>query len=242
MIVTSEAIILNSRKYGDTSKIITVFSSDYGKISFIAKGARMPKNKFGSSLEPLSCSSATFYLKPNTELYLLSKSEISKKWTKIYKSEEHLTSGFMIIETISKSQLGKNPNIELYDLLNLTLEQLNQLKPNPNSLVICFFCKFAELMGFELNLFEFNLYPHSLTTILIDTGSVVPNALSHHNKTFKLTNELAAKLYEISISEIEMISEIELNRNEFSTLNNFFSIYFSYHLDFSFVLKSGNIF
>ncbi len=239
MIVTSEVIILNSKKFGDTSKIVSVFSKDYGKISMIAKGSRLPKNKFASSLEPLSISNFNFYLKPNTDLYLLSKSEISKKILKIYKSPEHLSAGFMLIETISKTQLNKIPNFELYDLLSDTIGFLNDLKNNPNSLVIFFFCQFVKIMGFELNLIDIDDNKQALTNIIIDTGNVLINEKSYHNKIFKMNNEIANKLYEISCSNLDSIENIELNKNEFTILNNFFSVYFSYHLDFSFVLKSG---
>ena len=37
MIVSTNAIVLRSMKYGDTSKIVTVYSRKYGKMKVIAK-------------------------------------------------------------------------------------------------------------------------------------------------------------------------------------------------------------
>lgn len=242
MIVTSESIILNSRKYGDTSKIITLYSMDYGKISVIAKGARMPKNKFGSSLEPLSCTSATFYLRPNTELYLLSKSELSRKWIRIYNSIEHLSTGFAVIETISITQLNKNPNPELYSLLYDTIDFINELHDNPKSVVVWFFCRFAEIMGFGLDLNFKGTNTSEVFTVSIDNGMIIGLNNIANNRIFKLNSELLEKLSDINAVDIVKSTDYKLEKIEFATLNNFFSSYFSYHFDHKFVLKSGNLF
>jgi DNA repair protein RecO (recombination protein O) len=241
MIVSCESIVLQSRKQGDTSKIITLYSKNYGKISVIAKGARASKNKFGSSLEPLSCSSTTFYLKPHSDLYLLSKSEIFQKWIRIYNSSEHLTAGFNVIETINITQLNKNPNFELYDLLFDTLNNLNELNDNPTSVVIWFFCRFAEIMGFELYLSK----PESDFNILyisIENGTIFGQNHSLDKKYFRMKKELLLKFINISSSELDEVNNYSLASDEFATLNNFFSTYFSFHFDSRFVLKSGNLY
>ncbi|MBX3043679.1 MAG: DNA repair protein RecO [Candidatus Kapabacteria bacterium] len=242
MIVTSEGIVLNSRKYSESSKILSLYSADYGKISLIAKGARMPKSKFGSSLEPLSCASATFYMKPNQELYLLSKSELARKWLRIYNSSEHLTAGFVIIETISLTQLQKHPNPELYSLLSDCIEYLNELHENPYSIVIWFFCRFSEIMGFELNINSVAIRDGLIYPIQVDSGSVEYENSGENVKYFKMNSIVLAKLVELNQAEIDLSTKINLNKVEIATIYNFFGTYFSYHFDMKFVLKTGNIF
>ncbi|MBP6673311.1 MAG: recombination protein O N-terminal domain-containing protein, partial [Bacteroidetes bacterium] len=52
MIVETEAVVLHTMDFRDTSKIVTLYSRKFGKIKVIAKGTRNQKtNKFGSSLE-----------------------------------------------------------------------------------------------------------------------------------------------------------------------------------------------
>jgi DNA repair protein RecO (recombination protein O) len=242
MIVTSESIVLNSRKYGDTSKIITVFSIDYGKITLIAKGSRVPRSKFGSSIEPISCSNITFYMKPNTDLYLMSNSELSKKWLRIYNSSEHLVAAFNIIESISRTQLNKNPNPELYSLLVDTLEFLNELNKSPETVVIWFFCKFAEIMGFELNIPDVSPLSNMIFPVLIESGSVVNSRIDAVGRVFKLNSVVMSKLFQLIHTDIDLIEQIDLSNTENTTLYNFFGTYFSYHFESKFVLKSGNIF
>lgn len=240
MIVTNDAIVLSSRKFSDTSKIITVFTKDYGKVSLIAKGARTMKSKFGSSIEPLSSLTATFYLKPNTDLYLLSKSEILNKWIRIYNSSEHIAMGFALVETVSITQEVKHPNSELYSMLSDCLSYLNELPNNPGNCLIWFFYKYAEFLGFDLNLTK-EFSDDYIYTILIDTGSVISNTQIRHRLLFKMKGELLTKLKQVSENELHAIDDIAINKIKFSTLYNFFGTYFSYHLDMNFVLKSGSI-
>ena len=48
------AWLLHKRQYSESSLIIEVFTSDYGRISLIAKGARRPKSPFKSALQLFS--------------------------------------------------------------------------------------------------------------------------------------------------------------------------------------------
>ena len=83
MIVSTESVVLNSRKFGDTSKIVTFYTKEGGLIKAVAKGSRASKNKFGSSLEPLSHSFISYYEKPEKDLFLLSKAETINPFRKI---------------------------------------------------------------------------------------------------------------------------------------------------------------
>ena len=47
-ICTTDGFVLRSLRYGDTSRVATIFSHDLGKFSVIAKGARVPGSAFGS--------------------------------------------------------------------------------------------------------------------------------------------------------------------------------------------------
>ncbi len=76
-LVTTEATILKSYEYSETSKILRLFTRDAGLCSVIAKGARRPKSRFGGLLEPFTDGVATFYAKEGRELHTLSGFELS---------------------------------------------------------------------------------------------------------------------------------------------------------------------
>ncbi|MGD2151954.1 MAG: DNA repair protein RecO [Gemmatimonadales bacterium] len=75
-LVTTEATILKTYEYSETSKILRLFTRDVGLCSVIAKGARRPKSRFGGLLEPFTDGIATFYAKEGRELHTLSAFEL----------------------------------------------------------------------------------------------------------------------------------------------------------------------
>src|SRR5438093_12223074 len=74
-IVTTEGVVLKVHALGDTSRIVTAYTRDFGLIKLVAKGARKSPSRFGFALEPLSRSRFVFYLKPDRELHLLSQAD-----------------------------------------------------------------------------------------------------------------------------------------------------------------------
>jgi DNA repair protein RecO (recombination protein O) len=50
----TEAIIIKKIKLGEADRILTLYTSDYGKIEAVAKGVRRPKSKMAGHLELLT--------------------------------------------------------------------------------------------------------------------------------------------------------------------------------------------
>jgi DNA repair protein RecO (recombination protein O) len=56
----TEAIVLRVIDYGESDRIVTFCTADFGKIRGIAKGARRSRKRFVNALEPFSCSRVRF--------------------------------------------------------------------------------------------------------------------------------------------------------------------------------------
>ena len=48
------AFILHGRDFRDTSRLLDVFSLDYGRVTLVAKGARSPRSKLQGILQPFT--------------------------------------------------------------------------------------------------------------------------------------------------------------------------------------------
>ena len=48
----TDAFIIHTRPYKETSLIVSFFTKEYGNVSAIAKGAKGKKSKFSGNLEP----------------------------------------------------------------------------------------------------------------------------------------------------------------------------------------------
>ncbi|MFH1049660.1 MAG: DNA repair protein RecO [bacterium] len=252
MIVKTEAIVLNSFKYGESSKIITLYTKDFGKIKVIAKGARKAKNKFGSSLDPLSYCQICFYKKPSTELYLLSDAEHVVPLRKIQDSYYHLSAGLIIAEAINITQDVNEVNQELFALSTKVLKFLNEIPKSPFSVSSYFLIKLSENIGFAI---DFQSHPEGLADteladrdklffkkiyFSIERGSFAQ--ISKENNILSVETNIALALFKISNLPLDKVGELMLDRNSILQINDFFNVYFSYHLDRKNSFKTMNLF
>ncbi len=124
-LVTDEAVILRSVKYGDTSKILTLYSKNNGKINCIVKGARNIKSKVLGVIEPFNQITIVFYHKQNRDLQMLSKAETIKNFSVIKTDLDKLTIGYRILEMMNKAVYDNEHSLELFELLIKIFSYIN---------------------------------------------------------------------------------------------------------------------
>src|SRR5688572_25835161 len=122
MLATTDAIVLRSRKQGDTSKICALYTKEYGLVDVIAKGAREMKSKFAGSLELYMHITADFYKKQGKALDLLSKAENISRMSSIGNSLAKIESATNVAELLLITLLDEEKNPTLFTLLSATYE------------------------------------------------------------------------------------------------------------------------
>ena len=60
-IIKTRGIVLRTMRMGETSRLVTLYTEDYGKLKVTAKGARKPKSKFGAAA---AGDTATWHISP----------------------------------------------------------------------------------------------------------------------------------------------------------------------------------
>lgn len=149
MIVKTEAVVLKSRRYRETSKIVTLYSRRFGKISGIAKGARETKSKFGAALEPMTHVSLVLYKKEHRELHLLSQSDILQLFPHLHSDLTKITAGLSVVELIDAAMHDEEPNEMIFRLLLQVLNELNSATKNLQNVLYYFRLRLLDLMGFK---------------------------------------------------------------------------------------------
>ena len=74
--ITSDALVLRTYKLGETSKVVVLLTRARGKLRAVAKGARGPRSRYQSALEPLSEVRASLHGKQGAELYRLGQCDL----------------------------------------------------------------------------------------------------------------------------------------------------------------------
>ena len=121
-ITKTDALVLKSIKFGDTSRIATLYTKNYGKIKVIAKGIRKPKSRLAGALQTFSHLQIVFYKKQTTEIYLLSQSEIIHSYQSLTRDLDRYVFASAVLELLDRLIAGEEPNPQLFQL---TLEILS---------------------------------------------------------------------------------------------------------------------
>jgi len=237
MILSTDAIVLRSRKYGDSSKLVSLFTYESGMLTVIAKGSRNSKSQFGSSVEPLSVIHANIYTKPNRDIQLLSKAELGTSLGNIHKSMEKLSIGMALMESVLQTQEQAHANTELYDVLKEKLIKLNSIEIHPFTIFVSFQIKLAELMGFGIDFSGVNGSRRKLTFFFPEGNFLADNAYDLEN-SFVLQRNSIDIIKNIWNKEADVFNSIIIDYSTIEQIVNFFSRYFSYHLEKKFFYNS----
>lgn len=253
MIVKTEAIVLKSKKYKETSKLVTFYTKRYGKINGIIKGARQFKNKFGSSLEPLSYVMIVFYKKESTQLHLVTQCDSLKAFKSISKDLDKLESALKIIELVYKVMHDEEENEKLFNLLNQTLFAIENNSRNFTNIFFLFEIKLGEILGYRYNFLNcgkcgVDIYKNGdeMRQIVFDysKGSLlcadcVQYSVHPHKmpvRIFKILNRIE------KTEEVNSVTNIMISKQDENEIGKFLFDYLRYHISSLKELKSEKVF
>ncbi|OVE78803.1 DNA repair protein RecO [bacterium I07] len=148
-ILKTEAIVLKGWKMGETSKIISFYTKDFGKVRAVAKGARDIKSKFKGCLEPLTHVRIIYYDKRTRDLQLLSQIDLVEPHLGLIGHMEKTTLGLAAAELIDRAVVGEESFPAIFDLLADTLITLTESEGFLESVFWYFQTHFIGLMGYE---------------------------------------------------------------------------------------------
>jgi DNA repair protein RecO (recombination protein O) len=151
VLTKTETVVLKSMKYGDTSKIVTFYTKEFGKIRGIAKGARAAKNKFGSSLEPLTKALLVLYKKEHRELHLISQCDAIDSFRHISEDLDRMSVGLAVLELVDRVTHDEERKPALYDLLAEILAALDCSTKNFSVYLDAFRVRLISIFGFAPN-------------------------------------------------------------------------------------------
>jgi DNA repair protein RecO (recombination protein O) len=147
-IISTEGVVLRRRDFGETSRIAVVYTRDAGKVQLLAKGARIPKNKFGAALEPLSRGEFVFYWRESKDLFTLTETAAVLPGRFIREDAKALPYGLAMAEATDKLSGEGDPDAGLYELVASSLAALDRGGPGA-ALLSQFLIKLATRLGLK---------------------------------------------------------------------------------------------
>ncbi|NTV98787.1 MAG: DNA repair protein RecO, partial [Chlorobiaceae bacterium] len=152
MIVKTRAVVLKELKYRDQSKICSIYSRDFGKMSVMAKGARNPKNKLNGLLCAGNVVDVVIYRKSGRELQLVSDANLVSSPMVPVPDMDRFAVLYRIIDLVRITTENDEQNLQLFSLLTATLEKLYGSCTDFQLIYAWFLLRFVSLLGFQPSL------------------------------------------------------------------------------------------
>lgn len=149
----SEAILIRSVAWSETSLVVTLYTRTHGKVSAVAKGARRLKSPFETALDLLAKSHVVFIEKSSDTLDILTEAKLIRRFRSGQKDLLSLYSGYYLAEIIHLLTQNHQPDEKLFDALDGALVKLDEME-RPAKVVLKaeleFLTRLGHLPSFEL--------------------------------------------------------------------------------------------
>ncbi|MBX3438276.1 MAG: DNA repair protein RecO [Planctomycetaceae bacterium] len=120
----TDALVIRLADWSESSRVVTLFTRDFGKISALAKGAKRLRSSFEAALDLLSESRIVFLRKSSSSLDILTESQLISRFQPSAKSLISLYGGYYVAELLSGLCEPEDPHPRLYEAARQTLRRL----------------------------------------------------------------------------------------------------------------------
>ncbi|MCH2201088.1 MAG: DNA repair protein RecO [Fuerstiella sp.] len=120
----AEALVIRQADFSETSRVITLFSKEFGKSSALAKGAKRLKGPFDAGIDLLSRCRVVFIRKSSGSLDLLTEARLVSRFAPSGTNINSLYGGYYVADLLNGLTEEYDPAPEIYDLATDTLTKL----------------------------------------------------------------------------------------------------------------------
>lgn len=150
ILAKTDAVVLRSRRHGETSKLVTLFTEDHGKLKVMAKGARRPKSKFAGCLEVSWSVHIVCSVRDDRDLHTLTDAESLRPRASLLADLRRLSYAAAACEMVDRLTIEHEANRRLYLCLTGVLGGFEEVEPAQlESLFWYYQLRLAEALGYR---------------------------------------------------------------------------------------------
>jgi DNA repair protein RecO (recombination protein O) len=120
----TDALVIRLADFSETSRVVTLFTRDHGKVGALAKGAKRLKGPFEVALDLLSNVRVVFLRKSSGGLDLLTEAQLVARFQPRARDLNSLYGGYYVAELLDGLTEVHDPHPILYDEALATLQRL----------------------------------------------------------------------------------------------------------------------
>ncbi|SDB98492.1 DNA replication and repair protein RecO [Pelagirhabdus alkalitolerans] len=232
-----EGIIIRTQDYGETHKIVSILSKQFGKFQAIARGAKKPKSRMASVTQLFI--EADYLVQLKSGLSVLQQGEVIQ--SNRYIREDIVAAAYAsyLAELSDKMLEDKQANLFIYQQLKSTLSEISE-KKDAMTLAMMYELKLYRLAGFAPVVDQcVKCSSLDLKGFSIIEGGVICSRCSHQVEDMRSLTDTQLKLlrlfYDVDVSRVQNIQVKDENKNALrELLDDYYDQYGG------FIIKSKN--
>lgn len=234
MVNKYEGIVIRTTDYGESNKIVTIYSREAGKVAGMARGAKKTNNRFSSISQPFTY--GYFLIRGQRGLGTIYQAEVISPFRSIREDLIQTAYASYIVELLDKATAEREKNPFLFELLYQTLNYINE-DYDPDIITNIFEMKMLNVFGLypEMNVcavcgneegpFGFSIKENGLLCHLCFEKD------PHHFPTSQSTIRLLRLFYYFDIRRLGSISVKDRTKEELrKVISAYYDEYSGLHL------------
>jgi DNA repair protein RecO (recombination protein O) len=125
----TDALIIRLADFSETSRVVTFFTRDFGRISALAKGGKRLKGPFEAGLDLLAQSRIVFLRKSTPGLDILTEAQLSSRFKPSGRELVRFYGGYYIAELLAGLTEEADPHPQLFQESIEALKRLQEANP-----------------------------------------------------------------------------------------------------------------
>jgi len=141
----SHAVVIGSFPIGESDRVVTFYSREYGKVRGVAKASRRPRSRFAGALELFTLGELVFFDTGRSDLLRVDHFDVLRPLARLRDDLTRLGHASWIIECVGRLTADRDPQAALYGLLTRSLRAM-EIGP-PGRVAICFVARCLDVLG-----------------------------------------------------------------------------------------------
>src|SRR5436190_759826 len=142
----SAAVVIGSFDLGESDRVITFYSREYGKVRGVAKASRRMRSRFGGALELFTLGELVFFDTGRSELVRVDHFDVTHPFAALRENLEVLGEAAWIVEVVARTTGERDRQPALYGLLVRALRAM-EAAPRPARVAVCFGVRCLDVLG-----------------------------------------------------------------------------------------------
>ena len=141
------AFVIRATRMTESSRVVTLFTEEFGKVKVVAKGVDRPKSKFAGTVDLFNLLEAVIYKKETTELGTLSDASVIDSYPQIAADSRKFGFASAWCEILDKTSHLDHPRPETFNLTENYFRNLSGSKSENAGLL--FWTALFKMLVFE---------------------------------------------------------------------------------------------